>query len=91
MAMVASVVLTSLHQMAPWSRKMQRKQLAAAGACRRLDTAKRNLTQTITSLRKLAMLVTTSERLQQVAERREYPEAANFLQAMGMLLEHFKR
>ena len=58
---------------------------------RRLDTAKRNITHTITTLRQLAMLVTTADRLQEVAERKQYPEAANLLQATGMLLAHFEK
>ena len=83
-----------LGQVAEIERRAEASECMVEEICkgiRRLDTAKRNLTDAITSLRKLAMLVTTSDRLQAVAERREYHEAANLLQATGLLLDHFKR
>ena len=54
-----------------------------------LDYAKRHLTQTITALKRLQMLVTAVEQLDVMARERMYSEAANLLQAVNQLLEHF--
>ena len=45
-----------------------------------LDYAKRHLTQTITALKRLQMLVTAVEQLDVMARERMYSEAANLLQ-----------
>jgi hypothetical protein len=54
-----------------------------------LDFAKRHLTQTITALKRLQMLVTAVEQLDVMARERMYAEAANLLQAVNQLLVHF--
>jgi len=54
-----------------------------------LDYAKRHLTQTITALKRLQMLVTAVEQLDVMARERMYSEAANLLQAVNSLLVHF--
>ena len=54
-----------------------------------LDYAKRHLTQTITALKRLQMLVTAVEQLDVMARERMYAEAANLLQAVNQLLVHF--
>lgn len=54
-----------------------------------LDYAKRHLTQTITALKRLQMLVTAVEQLGVMAAERMYSEAANLLQAVNQLLVHF--
>jgi len=54
-----------------------------------LDYAKRHLTQTITALKRLQMLVTAVEQLDVMARERMYAEAANLLQAVHSLLCHF--
>jgi len=54
-----------------------------------LDNAKRHLTQTITALKRLQMLVTAVEQLDVMAKERMYAEAASLLQAVNQLLVHF--
>eukprot|EP00879_Flechtneria_rotunda_P008030 GHRR01008412.1.p1 GENE.GHRR01008412.1~~GHRR01008412.1.p1 ORF type:complete len:961 (+),score=374.37 GHRR01008412.1:225-3107(+) len=56
----------------------------------KLDYAKRHLTHTITSLRRLAMLTAAVDDLEQVGRRRdEYKRCANLLEAVTQLLEYF--
>ncbi|KAK9760571.1 Vacuolar protein sorting-associated protein 53 [Basidiobolus ranarum] len=55
-----------------------------------LDYAKRNLTATITALRRLQMLVTAVDQLKIFAEERQYKEAGQILQAVLQLQSHFK-
>ncbi|KAL1528081.1 hypothetical protein AB1Y20_009447 [Prymnesium parvum] len=56
-----------------------------------LDYAKRHLTQTITALKRLQMLVTAVEQLSVMARERMYSEAASLLQAVAQLLQHFEK
>uniref|UniRef100_A0A7S1XQR9 Vps53 N-terminal domain-containing protein n=1 Tax=Phaeomonas parva TaxID=124430 RepID=A0A7S1XQR9_9STRA len=56
---------------------------------RQLDHAKRHLQTTITALKRLHMLVTAVDQLQQKTEERYYKEAANLLGAVRQLLHHF--
>lgn len=49
-----------------------------------LDVAKKNLTLTITALKRLVMLVTALEQLRQLAAGRQYKEASNLLQAVDL-------
>ena len=56
---------------------------------RRLDRAKRHLTGTITALRRLSMLVSAVEQLEQMAPRRQYRDSANLLEAVNELSAHF--
>ena len=56
---------------------------------RKLDSAKRHLTLTITGLRRLAMLMNAVSQLQVAVERFEYAEAGQLLQAVRELAAHF--
>ena len=57
---------------------------------RKLDAAKRHLTHTIASLRRLAMLTAAVDDLEAVGRRRDqYRRAANLLEAVGQLMEYF--
>ncbi|KAI8462913.1 MAG: subunit of GARP complex [Monoraphidium minutum] len=59
---------------------------------RKLDYAKRHLTSTITSLRRLAMLTAAVDDLEHVGYRRDqYKRCANLLEAVGQLMEHFEK
>ncbi|KAI9096614.1 Vps53-like protein [Phlyctochytrium arcticum] len=55
-----------------------------------LDHAKKNLTSSVTVLRRLQMLVTAVEQLRGVTEKKKYVETAQLLQVVNQLLEHFK-
>ena len=55
-----------------------------------LDTAKSNLTSTITALRRLDMLENAVEQLSELTEERAYREAANLLDAMSQLAPNFE-
>ncbi|ORX65032.1 hypothetical protein K493DRAFT_232156 [Basidiobolus meristosporus CBS 931.73] len=55
-----------------------------------LDYAKRNLTTTITALRRLQMLVTAVDQLKLFAHERQYKEAGQILQAVLQLQSHFE-
>ena len=54
-----------------------------------LDYAKRHLTQTITALKRLQMLVTAVEQLDVMARERMYTDAASILEAVNQLLVNF--
>ncbi|KFM24563.1 Vacuolar protein sorting-associated protein 53-like protein [Auxenochlorella protothecoides] len=56
---------------------------------RRLDAAKRHLTATISSLRRLGMLMAALDALQAAVERGDYAEAGNLLEAVQALAAHF--
>lgn len=56
---------------------------------KQLDVAKRHLTTTITSLKRLQMLITAVDRLQDAASRRQYQDAAQLLEAVNQLFTHF--
>jgi len=57
---------------------------------RRLDVAKRHLTDTITVLRRLSMAATAVEQLAVATATREYSAAARLLEALNQLLTHFE-
>lgn len=57
---------------------------------KKLDNAKKHLTHTITTLRRLAMLVSAVEQLQGMADRREYKDAASLLEAVNQLVAFFE-
>lgn len=57
---------------------------------RQLDTAKRHLTTTIATIQHLNMLVTGVDRLQEYADRRQYEDAAQLLDAVTQLFTHFE-
>lgn len=55
-----------------------------------LDIAKRNLTLTVTALKRLVMLVTALEQLRSLASCRQYQEAAGLVRAVEELSAHFR-
>ncbi|RKO86131.1 Vps53-like protein, partial [Blyttiomyces helicus] len=55
-----------------------------------LDQAKKNLTISVTVLRRLQMLVSAVDQLKLMASRKQYAEAAQLLQVINQLLVHFK-
>ncbi|KAL2017652.1 hypothetical protein VTK56DRAFT_1866 [Thermocarpiscus australiensis] len=56
---------------------------------KRLDGAKRNLTLSMTALKRLQMLTTAYEQLLGLARTRQYRECAGLLQAVLQLMRHF--
>ncbi|KAK3115538.1 Vacuolar protein sorting-associated protein 53 [Teratosphaeriaceae sp. CCFEE 6253] len=57
---------------------------------KRLDSTKRNLTLSMTALKRLQMLTTAYEQLRGLRESRQYRECAHLLQAVIQLMAHFK-
>lgn len=57
---------------------------------KRLDNTKRNLTLSMTALKRLQMLTTAYEQLRGLAKTRQYRECASLLQAVIQLMAHFK-
>jgi hypothetical protein len=57
---------------------------------KRLDGTKRNLTSSMTALKRLQMLTTAYEQLQGLGKTRQYRECAQLLQAVIQLVAHFK-
>ena len=55
-----------------------------------LDVAKRNLTLTVTALKRLVMLVTALEQLRSTAECRHYEQASCLIHAVEELSSHFQ-
>ncbi|KAI8076866.1 Vps53-like protein [Halteromyces radiatus] len=55
-----------------------------------LDYAKRNLTSSVTVLKRLQMLVTAVDQLETMSRNKQYKESAQFLQAVIQLMQHFK-
>ncbi|OBS27005.1 hypothetical protein FPOA_00946 [Fusarium poae] len=56
---------------------------------KRLDGTKRNLTLSMTALKRLQMLTTAYEQLRGLAKTRQYRECAGLLQAVLQLMKHF--
>lgn len=56
---------------------------------KRLDGTKRNLTLSMTALKRLQMLTTAYEQLRSLAKTRQYRECASLLQAVLQLMRHF--
>ncbi|EKD18194.1 GARP complex subunit Vps53 [Drepanopeziza brunnea f. sp. 'multigermtubi' MB_m1] len=56
---------------------------------KRLDSTKRNLTLSMTALKRLQMLTTAYEQLRGLAKTRQYKECASLLQAVLQLMRHF--
>ncbi|KAK3382970.1 Vps53-like protein [Lasiosphaeria ovina] len=56
---------------------------------KRLDGTKRNLTHSMTALKRLQMLTTAYEQLRGLARTRQYRECAGLLQAVIQLMRHF--
>ncbi|KAF6240296.1 hypothetical protein HO173_001907 [Letharia columbiana] len=57
---------------------------------KRLDNTKRNLTLSMTALKRLQMLTTAYEQLRGLSSSRQYRECAQLLQAVIQLMAHFK-
>ena len=57
---------------------------------KRLDNTKKNLTLSMTALKRLQMLTTAYEQLQGLSSTRQYRECAQLLQAVIQLMAHFK-
>lgn len=57
---------------------------------KRLDSTKRNLTVSMTALKRLQMLATAYEQLRGLAKSRQYRECAQLLQAVIQLMAYFK-
>jgi chromosome segregation ATPase len=57
---------------------------------KRLDNTKRNLTLSMTALKRLQMLTTAYEQLRSLSKTRQYRECAQLLQAVIQLVAHFK-
>jgi hypothetical protein len=57
---------------------------------KRLDNTKRNLTLSMTALKRLQMLTTAYEQLRGLAKARQYRECASLLQAVIQLMAHFR-
>ncbi|KAF2281201.1 uncharacterized protein EI97DRAFT_409817 [Westerdykella ornata] len=57
---------------------------------KRLDNTKRNLTLSMTALKRLQMLTTAYEQLRSLSKSRQYRECAQLLQAVVQLVAHFK-
>lgn len=57
---------------------------------KRLDGTKRNLTLSMTALKRLQMLTTAYEQLRGLARTRQYRECASLLQAVMQLMAHFR-
>lgn len=56
---------------------------------KRLDGTKKNLTLSMTALKRLQMLTTAYEQLRGLAKTRQYRECASLLQAVLQLMKHF--
>ena len=57
---------------------------------KRLDNTKKNLTLSMTALKRLQMLTTAYEQLRGLSSSRQYKECAQLLQAVIQLMSHFK-
>ncbi|KAF9570850.1 Vacuolar protein sorting-associated protein 53 [Mortierella alpina] len=55
-----------------------------------LDYAKRHLTSSITTLKRLQMLVTAVDQLRTMAQRKQYRETAQLLEAVLQLIQYFR-
>lgn len=57
---------------------------------KRLDSTKKNLTLSMTALKRLQMLTTAYEQLRGLIQTKQYRECAHLLQAVMQLMAHFK-
>lgn len=73
--------------------KAQQSETLVSDVCRdikSLDIAKRNLTCTVTALKRLVMLVTALEQLRTLSSCRQYHEASGLIHAIEELAGHFQ-
>jgi vacuolar protein sorting-associated protein 53 len=72
--------------------KAEHSEVMVQEICRdikQLDYAKRHLQTTLTSLKRLHMLVNAVDQLELVASQRNYKEAASLMEAVNQLFTHF--
>ena len=55
-----------------------------------LDIAKKNLTFSITALKKYIMMLTAIEKLNEMCQKKDYKEVANLISAFDELAMYFK-
>jgi predicted nucleic acid-binding Zn-ribbon protein len=80
------------HRVKDIKAKAETSELTVRDICadvKKLDFAKKHLTSTITSLRRLSMLVAAVDQLERFASIRAYKESANLLDAVNELAAHF--
>ena len=58
---------------------------------KKLDFAKKNLTTTVLSLRRISMLATAVDQLESLVANRQYRDAAGLFQAVGQLNDHLEK
>ncbi|KAJ2810594.1 Vacuolar protein sorting-associated protein 53, partial [Coemansia furcata] len=80
---------TRISEMKAKARTSERTVLDITQDIKSLDSAKRNLTQTTTTMRRLQMLIGAVAQLRLLKEQRKYYEASQLLQAIGGLREGF--
>ena len=90
----AQSAIGSLEQrVADIKRKAETSEATVREVCadvKKLDFAKKHLTSTITSLRRLSMLVSAVDQLENFVSSRAYKESANLLDAVNELAAHFE-
>ena len=90
----AQSAIGSLEQrVADIKRKAETSEATVREVCadvKKLDFAKKHLTSTITSLRRLSMLVSAVDQLESFVSSRAYKESANLLDAVNELAAHFE-
>ncbi|KAJ2803657.1 Vacuolar protein sorting-associated protein 53, partial [Coemansia helicoidea] len=80
---------TRISEMKAKARSAERMVVDITQDIKSLDFAKRNLTQTTTTMRRLQLLVSSVEQLRQLTEQGRYHDAAQLLPAIGGLREGF--
>jgi hypothetical protein len=94
LAQAQSAIGSLEHRVADIKRKAETSEATVREICadvKKLDFAKKHLTSTITSLRRLSMLVNAVDQLERFASKRAYEESANLLDAANELAAHFER
>ena len=90
---LAQTAIGSLeHRVKDIKKKAETSEATVRDICadvKKLDFAKKHLTSTITSLRRLSMLVAAVDQLERFASIRAYKESANLLDAVNELAAHF--
>ncbi|KAL4402931.1 Vacuolar protein sorting-associated protein 53 [Malassezia pachydermatis] len=86
----AKALLSSLSELEEHAARAEHSVGEITAEIRWLDMAKRNVSQSIVTLRRLQMLVSSTFQLEQVCEDQQYREAASTLQALQALLAYFE-
>lgn len=87
----AQALLAALADLETHASRAEKSVGEITAEIRWLDMAKRNVGQSIVTLRRLQMLVSGTMQLQQLCETQQYREAASTLQAVEALLSFFER